>query len=126
MTILPVNNFILNSVTCVLYSEDVDYCILIDCGEYETLKPVLDRINKKVKAVLLTNGHSFNYVNRGKKLFPYDTLEEKARIVKGSSVFCEKAYDTVKQELLYVIKRNYFAIFSYCSFLERRRGMFLE
>ena len=89
MTILPVNNFILNSVTCVLYSEDVDYCILIDCGEYETLKPVLDRINKKVKAVLLTNGHSFNYVNRGKKLFPYDTLEEKARIVKGSSVFCE-------------------------------------
>ena len=99
MTILPVNNSILNSVTCVLYSEDVDYCILIDCGEYETLKPVLDRINKKVKAVLLTNGHSFNYVNRGKKLFPYDTLEEKARIVKGSSVFCEKAYDTVKQEL---------------------------
>lgn len=82
MTILPVNNFILNSVTCVLYSEDVDYCILIDCGEYETLKPVLDRINKKVKAVLLTNGHSFNYVNRGKKLFPYDTLEEKARTEK--------------------------------------------
>ncbi|MCS2239995.1 MBL fold metallo-hydrolase [Phocaeicola dorei] len=63
MTILPVNNFILNSVTCVLYSEDVDYCILIDCGEYETLKPVLDRINKKVKAVLLTNGHSFNYLS---------------------------------------------------------------
>lgn len=58
MTILPVNNSILNSVTYVLYSEDVDYCILIDCGEYETLKPVLDRINKKVKAVLLTHGHS--------------------------------------------------------------------
>lgn len=48
----------MNSVTYILYSEDVDYCILIDCGEYEVLKPVLDRINKKVKAVLLTHGHS--------------------------------------------------------------------
>lgn len=69
MTILPVNNSVLNSVTYVLYSEDVDYCILIDCGEYETLKPVLDRINKKVKAVLLTHGHSFNYVNLVKNFF---------------------------------------------------------
>ena len=48
----------MNSVTYVLYSEDVNYCILIDCGEYETLKPVLDRIGKRVHSVLLTHGHS--------------------------------------------------------------------
>lgn len=58
MIILPVNNTIMNSVTYVLYSEDVNYCILIDCGEYETLKPVLDRIGKRVHSVLLTHGHS--------------------------------------------------------------------
>lgn len=58
VTIIPVNNTIMNSVTYVLYSEDVDYCVLIDCGEYETLRPVLDKIGKIVKAVLLTHGHS--------------------------------------------------------------------
>lgn len=58
MNIIPVNNTIMNSVTYVLYSGDVEYCILIDCGEYEPLIPVLDKIGKKVKAVLLTHGHS--------------------------------------------------------------------
>ena len=58
MNILYINNSILNSVTYVLYSEDVDYCVLIDCGEWETLKPVIERIGKSVKAVLLTHGHS--------------------------------------------------------------------
>lgn len=48
----------MNSVTYVLYSEDIDYCVLIDCGEYETLVPILENIRKKVKAVLLTHGHS--------------------------------------------------------------------
>ena len=48
----------MNSVTYILYSDDVDYCILIDCGEYETLKPALDRIRKRVHTVLLTHGHS--------------------------------------------------------------------
>lgn len=48
----------MNSLTYVLYSEDVDYCVLIDCGEYETLKPVLDRIGKRVHTILLTHGHS--------------------------------------------------------------------
>ena len=48
----------MNSVTYVLYREDVDYCVLIDCGEWETLKPVIERIGKSVKAVLLTHGHS--------------------------------------------------------------------
>lgn len=58
MNIVPVNNTIMNSVTYVLYSDDVDCCILIDCGEYETLKPVLDKIDKRVQTVLLTHGHS--------------------------------------------------------------------
>ena len=58
MNILPINNSIMNSVTYVLYREDVDYCVLIDCGEWETLKPVIERIGKSVKAVLLTHGHS--------------------------------------------------------------------
>ena len=44
----------MNSVTYILYREDVDYCVLIDCGEWETLKPVIERIGKSVKAVLLT------------------------------------------------------------------------
>lgn len=37
MNILYINNSILNSVTYVLYSEDVDYCVLIDCGFCEGL-----------------------------------------------------------------------------------------
>lgn len=58
MRIIPVNNSIMNSVTYILYNEDIDYCVLIDCGEYETLKRILDKICKRVKAVLLTHGHS--------------------------------------------------------------------
>ena len=58
MNIIPVNNTIMNSVTYVLYSEDVDYCVLIDCGEWETLRPILNRIGKVVDSVLLTHGHS--------------------------------------------------------------------
>ena len=58
MNILPIHNSIMNSVTYVLYREDVDYCVLIDCGEWETLKPVIERIGKSVKAVLLTHDHS--------------------------------------------------------------------
>lgn len=58
MQIFPIRNTIMNSVTYVLYSENVDYCVLVDCGEYETLRPVLDRIGKKVRTVLLTHGHS--------------------------------------------------------------------
>lgn len=48
----------MNSVTYILYSEDVDYCVLIDCGEWEPLKPVLEQIGIRVHTVLLTHGHS--------------------------------------------------------------------
>lgn len=48
----------MNSVTYILYNEEVDYCVLIDCGEYETLLPVLEKIGKKVRAILITHGHS--------------------------------------------------------------------
>lgn len=57
MTICSVNNTIMNSITYILYSEDVDCCVLIDCGEYKTLLPVLEKIGKRVKSVLLTHGH---------------------------------------------------------------------
>lgn len=47
----------MNSVTYVLYSEDIEYCVLIDCGEYESLEPILSTIGKQVRTVLLTHGH---------------------------------------------------------------------
>lgn len=58
MKILPIKNSIMNSITYILFSENTDECVLIDCGEYETLQPVLNNIGKKIKAVLLTHGHS--------------------------------------------------------------------
>lgn len=69
MKIHPVNNNIMNSVTYVPHEEDVDYCVLIDCGEWETLKPVLEKIVKKVRAALLTHGHS-DHITNSSKLFP--------------------------------------------------------
>lgn len=57
MKILSVNNTFMNSVTYILCSEDVDYCVLIDCGEYETLGPILKKICRRVDTVLLTHGH---------------------------------------------------------------------
>lgn len=48
----------MNSITYILYSDDAECCILIDCGEYQTLESVLSSIGKRVAAVLLTHGHS--------------------------------------------------------------------
>ena len=48
----------MNSITYVLYSDEINYCVLVDCGEWDTLKPVLNRIDKTVRCVLLTHGHS--------------------------------------------------------------------
>ena len=57
MEILPIRNHFMNSLTYVVYASEVDYCILIDCGEYATLQLALDLIGKPVKAVFLTHGH---------------------------------------------------------------------
>ncbi len=61
MKILPVKNTIMNSMTYILYVENIDYCVLIVCGEYETLAPILSTVGKLIKAVLLTHGHSDHY-----------------------------------------------------------------
>lgn len=47
----------MNSVTYVLYREDVDYCVLIDCGFSEGLIASLEKLGKRVKAVFLTHAH---------------------------------------------------------------------
>lgn len=57
MNILPIHNSIMNSVTYVLYREDVDYCVLIDCGFSEGLIASLQKLGKRVNAVFLTHAH---------------------------------------------------------------------
>ena len=47
----------MNSVTYVLYTDDVDYCVLIDCGFSEGLIASLEKLGKQVKAVFLTHAH---------------------------------------------------------------------
>lgn len=55
--IIHINNTIMNSITYILYSEGVDYCVLIDCGYSEELIPTLDQLGKRVKSVFLTHAH---------------------------------------------------------------------
>ena len=57
MNILPIHNSIMNSVTYVLYREDIDYCVLFDCGNSKRLYLELERLGKYVKAVFLTHAH---------------------------------------------------------------------
>lgn len=47
----------MNSVTYVLYREDIDYCVLVDCGFSEDLITSLETLGKRVKAVFLTHAH---------------------------------------------------------------------
>lgn len=47
----------MNSVTYVLYRDDVEYCVLIDCGFSEGLIASLEKLGKRVKAVFLTHAH---------------------------------------------------------------------
>lgn len=55
---IAVNNDTMSSITHIIYSDVADYCILIDCGDYNCLEPILKRLDKPVKMVLLTHGHS--------------------------------------------------------------------
>ena len=57
MNILPIHNSIMNSVTYVLYREDIDYCVLIDCGFSEDFIISLETLKKRVNAVYLTHAH---------------------------------------------------------------------
>ena len=47
----------MNSVTYVLYREDIDYCVLIDCGFSEDFIISLETLKKRVNAVYLTHAH---------------------------------------------------------------------
>lgn len=57
MQITNIHNTLMNSITYILSSEGVDYCVLIDCGYSENLIPTLERLGKRVKAVYLTHAH---------------------------------------------------------------------
>lgn len=57
MDILSIHNSLMNSITYILLLEDVDYCVLIDCGYSEDLIPTLERLGKRVNAVFLTHTH---------------------------------------------------------------------
>lgn len=57
MIIYPIKNTIMNSMTYVLSADNIDICVLIDCGDFYTLYPILKKIGKRIKAVLLTHGH---------------------------------------------------------------------
>lgn len=57
INVITVKNQLMNSVTYIIHSDTSDYCILVDCGEFETLYPILNKLKKPVKAVLITHGH---------------------------------------------------------------------
>lgn len=57
MDILPIQNSLMNSITYILSSEGVDYCVLIDCGYSKKLIPTLERLGKRVKTIFLTHAH---------------------------------------------------------------------
>lgn len=64
----------MSSVTYILYSENVDYCILVDCGEWEPLKQALESIGKIVHAVLLTHGHIDHIYGLNRLLNSYSSV----------------------------------------------------
>lgn len=57
MILKSIVNSLMGSISYILYSNDVDYCFMIDCGYSEQLFPMLDKLGKRVKAVFLTHAH---------------------------------------------------------------------
>ena len=57
MILKSIVNSLMGSISYILYSNDVDYCFMIDCGYSEQLLPMLDKLGKQVKAVFLTHAH---------------------------------------------------------------------
>lgn len=58
MVVRSVRNSFMNSMSYILTTSIMESCILVDCGEWETMKTELSAIGKTVSAVLLTHGHS--------------------------------------------------------------------
>ena len=116
----------MNSVTYVLYSEDVDYCILIDCGEYEPLIPVLDKIGKKVKAVLLTHGHSDHIYGLNSLLETYPnafvcTTEDGHREIQDAKLNLSYLHDVpfaVKEYSGQILKDGQIVVFEGIGYIE--------
>ncbi len=55
MRVKSIVNSIMNSMTYILFSEDVEYVWVVDCGD---IRPLLDEIgNRPVKGVMLTHAH---------------------------------------------------------------------
>lgn len=96
MIVRPVHNTIMNSVTYILYQEGAHECVLVDCGEFETLQPVLRELDLVPRAVLLTHGHSDHIYGLVKLLDEYPDV-----VISGSEYGFEMLADSRKNLSLY-------------------------
>ena len=99
MEFLPVRNHFMNSMTYIVYSSEVNYCILIDCGEFETLQDDTELIKRTPSMVEIGELNQF--------------LMEVAKIrrkyhVRDFADFFLKCYDSLtgayKDELKRILK----------------------